>query len=303
MQPRVVIVTRQDEITSLRNTYGTVSNASYALSTRGGSIAEATTRSEMYTTAVGRVTVAIPEDWRQARVMRDQLDRFLFEPDDIIAVVGQDGLVANVAKYLHNKQVVIGFNDNKTKNPGVLVKHDPGVARAAFVRAQRGDASVEKRTMVRVTLDDGQELTALNEIYIGHQSHQSSRYTIEAHGNEEKQSSSGIIVSTGTGTSGWCSSILRSWGWELDDPREAAELLVLPTDPELIYMVREAWLSPATGTDINWGYIKKSDELIVTSEMEEGGVIFGDGMETDHIFFDYGRVATVTVSDNYLRLL
>jgi len=52
---------------------------------------------------------AIPSDWRRARVDRADLDRFLFEPEDVVVAVGQDGLVANVAKYLTG-QPVIGCN-------------------------------------------------------------------------------------------------------------------------------------------------------------------------------------------------
>ncbi len=32
--------------------------------------------------------------------------------------------------------------------------------------------------MVRAELDDGQALLALNEVFVGHASHQSARYTI-----------------------------------------------------------------------------------------------------------------------------
>ena len=41
--------------------------------------------------------------------MRGDLDRFLFEPDDLVVIVGQDGLVANVSKYLDG-QPVVGIN-------------------------------------------------------------------------------------------------------------------------------------------------------------------------------------------------
>ncbi len=40
---------------------------------------------------------------------RPELNRFLFEPEDVVIAVGQDGLVANVAKYLSG-QMVVGVN-------------------------------------------------------------------------------------------------------------------------------------------------------------------------------------------------
>jgi hypothetical protein len=47
------------------------------------------------------------------------LDRFLLDPEDIVVAVGQDGLVANVAKYVQD-QPVIGVNPEPDRNPGVL---------------------------------------------------------------------------------------------------------------------------------------------------------------------------------------
>ena len=92
----------------------------------------------------------------------------------------QDGLVANVAKYL-NGQPVVGINPETKRNPGVLVPHPPQ-AIAALLAAASGSHVHEhahQRTMVRATLDDGQTLFALNEIYVGHPSPQSVSYRIE----------------------------------------------------------------------------------------------------------------------------
>ena len=48
-----------------------------------------------------------------------------FGPEDVIIAVGQDGLVANVAKYLDG-QPVVGVNPDPQRNPGVLVRHAGG---------------------------------------------------------------------------------------------------------------------------------------------------------------------------------
>ena len=68
---------------------------------------------------------------------------------------------------------------------------------------------MHRRLVQNNTLDDGQTLLALNELFIGHHSHQSARYTISTGDNEERHSSSGVIVSTGTGATGWARSIHR----------------------------------------------------------------------------------------------
>ena len=120
------------------------------------------------------------------------MSRFLFEPDDIVIVLGQDGLVANLAKYIEG-QPVIGLDPDPGVNAGVLVQHSPRDAEALIRGVASGSAIIEARTMVQAVLDDGQRILALNEIFIGHQTHQYARYRIHWLAKHERQSSSGIV--------------------------------------------------------------------------------------------------------------
>ena len=95
----------------------------------------------------------------------------------------------------------------------------------------RRNYSYEKRAIGRADLDDGQTLLALNEIFVGHQSHQSARYQLKFQGGTEHQSSSGLIVATGTGATGWARSIHLA--------SKSAVPLPRPTDPTLAFFVRE----------------------------------------------------------------
>jgi len=54
--------------------------------------------------------------------------------------------------------------------------------------------------MARARLNDGQELLALNDLFIGRRTHVSARYALRVGDYVEDQSSSGIIVSTGAGS-------------------------------------------------------------------------------------------------------
>ena len=185
VQPRVVLVTRTSEYEALLARHGTREQARFFLETRGQSIDDVEARHRLLETAVQTASSAIPAAWRRSRALRDDLDRFLFEPDDLIVAVGQDGLVANVAKYLDG-QPVIGLNPDRSTNEGVLVPHPPEAAGDLYALVARGDAAFEERTMVGATRDDGEELVALNELFIGHRSHQSARYRIACAGREER---------------------------------------------------------------------------------------------------------------------
>ena len=104
---------------------------------------------------------------------------------------------------------MIGVNGDPSRNPGILVPHTAAAAVALLQRAAIGALPTEGRTMVRAELDDGQILLALNEVFVGHASHQSARYSLSYAGREEAQSSSGLIVASGTGATGWALSISR----------------------------------------------------------------------------------------------
>jgi hypothetical protein len=289
LPPRAVVVHRRTELEELVARHGTKGQAEFFLSTRERSIEELEERHRANQRALDAVAAAIPSDWRSGRVERADLDRFLFAPEDVVVVVGQDGLVANVAKYLSG-QPVVGIDPEPDRNPGVLVTHPP-TATAELLRTL---SVAQRRTMVAATADDGQELVALNEVYVGQPSHQTARYAIRPPGGaRERQASSGIIVATGTGATGWCRS---TW-------LERHSHLVLPAPEEhrLTWFVREAWPSPATGTELTEGELV-DDRLHVDVEAD-GLVAFGDGMEDDRLVLGWGQTLTIGIARQTLRLV
>jgi NAD kinase len=294
LAPRVVVVSRASELTELLGRHGTRAAAAYFLGQRGRSLDEVTARHEALQSALTAVGSAIPADWRRGHVAREDLPRFLFAPEDVVVAVGQDGLVANVAKYLDG-QPVIGVDPEPDRNAGVLVRHPAGGVRALLQAAAADRAAVQSRTMVSAALDDGQQLLGLNEVYFGQPTHQSSRYVVHTpSGRRERHSSSGVIVSTGTGATGWCSSISRQ--------RADAPPLPGPDEPALCWFVREAWPSPGTGVGITSGRIGADERLELYSEADQQ-VVFADGVEADHLSLSFGQRLAVTVSPRRLHLV
>ncbi|MFT4189751.1 MAG: hypothetical protein QM621_14390 [Aeromicrobium sp.] len=287
--PRVVIVHRRTELDELLARHGTRGQAAFFLSSRGRDIAELEDRHQQTVRAIERVSTAVPVDWRRGTLERADIDRFLFAPDDIVVVVGQDGLVANVAKYLDG-QPVVGVDPEPGRNAGALVRHDAKDAAELL----RSTGSVEERTMAEAVLDDGQRLLALNEVFLGHPSHQSARYTLDVPGaGGEAQSSSGLIVSTGTGATGWCRSIALERGSQLAMPA--------PTERRLLWFVREAWPSPATGASLTAGELTGGHLSVVAQS--DRLVAFGDGVESDTLVIGWGQTVRLGVAAQRLRLV
>ena len=109
MRRRAVIVRRPTEYDELMDRYSTRGQVEFVLRSRGRSLEEVERAHECHLAALARVRAGIPDGWASADVERDSLSRFLFASEDVIVVVGPDGLVANVAKYV-DEQVVVGVN-------------------------------------------------------------------------------------------------------------------------------------------------------------------------------------------------
>ncbi|MFF1909081.1 hypothetical protein [Kitasatospora sp. NPDC058218] len=338
LAPRAVLVHRRTEYEELLAHHGTPGQAAFFLAARGRSVAEVEERHRRQADALARAAAAVPLEWRRTRVERADLPRFLFEPEDVVVVVGQDGLVANVAKYLDG-QPVIGVDADPGRNPGVLVRHRadalPALLPAAVARS--GARHLEDRTMVEAVADDTQRLLALNEVYVGQPGHQTARYRLAVTGAPdatpgrsaagpdavglsapgrsgtgwsgsgpsgasgraqaapaEPQASSGVLVGTGTGATGWCRSAWLERGGPLTLPEAAA--------PALAWFVREAWPSPATGTSQVHGVLDAGRQLVLTVESDRL-VAFGDGIETDALELTWGQSIRLGVAATRLRLL
>jgi hypothetical protein len=294
LPPRAVLVHRRTELQELVDRHGTHGQAAFFLASRGRAIAGVQERHERVQSAIAQVAGAIPAAWRRGLLERADLPRYLFEPGDIVVVVGQDGLVANVAKYLDG-QPVVGINAEPARNPGVLVAHPPAAAGALLAAAAGARPALDRRAMVAARTDDGQELAALNEIYLGSAGHQTARYTLTGpEGTAEAQASSGVIVGTGTGATGWC----RSAWLERHSPLR----LPAPSDQRLAWFVREAWPSPATGTAATEGDLGAGEELELRAASDEL-VLFGDGVEADAVALRWGQSVRVGLAARTLNLV
>ncbi|MGL5864708.1 MAG: hypothetical protein ACRCYX_02385 [Dermatophilaceae bacterium] len=289
--PRVVLVWRRTEYDELLARHQTAGQADFFLRSRAMSLDPVRDRHVRATDAVRAVLGAIPSSWRRAEVERHDLPRFLFEPDDIVAVVGPDGLVANASKYLTDQRV-LGFDPFPGMNPGVLVPHSPSDAAGLFATVAAASSRELVRTMVLAVSDDGQELTGLNEIYVGQPGHQSSRYELSWRGRAERQSSSGLIVGTGTGATGWCASIRRTSAPTMELPD--------PADHDLVWFVREPWPSPTTATDLSAGPLADGESLTLHVG-SDSLVVFADGLEDDRLVLGWGQRLEVRRAPSGLR--
>ncbi|MBB2961684.1 NAD(+)/NADH kinase [Methylobacterium sp. R2-1] len=303
LTPRAVFVTRETDYELLIARHATRGQARFFLESRGQGLAAIEARHERFHAVLAQARAAVPGEWRQTLVRRADLDRFLFGQDDVVVAVGQDGLIANVAKYL-GAQPVIGVNPAPDLYDGVLARNPVERLPRLLPASAAGAAAIEQRTMVEAVIDGTERLFALNEIFVGHRSHQSARYRIEMPApasprtqgeaiEAEEHSSSGLIVASGTGASGWARSIAEATG---------LSFRLAPDERAVGYWVREPFPSVATATRLRAGKLTDAP-LLVTSRMNEGGVVFADGIEQDFLGFGWGRRVRIAPADRTLHLV
>jgi hypothetical protein len=161
--------------------------------------------------------------------------------------------------------------------------------------------------MAKAALANGQVLHAVNDLFIGARSHTSALYEIAAGEQKETQSSSGLIVSTGLGSTAWFKSIVTgslAIAEAFGSAAETAPYAPLPWDAdELRFAVREPFPSRTSQVNLVYGHLMKSERLSVRSLMPENGVIFSDGIEADRLDFNSGTEVQITVADRVGRLI
>lgn len=297
---RAVIVTKPTRLEELVIKHLTEGAARFDLESRGQSIEFYRNEDATYKAALSEIRRQIPNDLPVTTVRREDLPNFLFRDKDLVIACGPDGLFVNLAKYVQD-QPILTVNPDPQTVAGVLMRFRPNQVGELIAKVQTDKHQIEKLPFVKALIDDDRVVWAINDVFIGRRNHVSARYEIEFNGRREHHSSSGMIVSTGVGSTGWISSIINMVG-QLSAVG-ASPLLRLPgrTSNELVFVVREPFASPGLGTNIVTGRIQPGKPLKVISEMPEGGCIFSDGVIEKAVAWNAGSTVVVSVGDRYVQ--
>ncbi|WPA93037.1 sugar kinase [Providencia zhijiangensis] len=293
---RFVLVMRKTRMQELIERFNTWSQAKFYLEHNDVEVSDYLLEHDVYQRQLIQAESVLKGIGRFQLLERKLLPSYQFSARDIVVVIGQDGLVANTLKYL-NGQPVIAINPEPTRWDGKLLPFEIGQLSDVVTRTLTGKVNQKSVTFAQATTNDGQTLLAVNDLFIGPKSHTSARYSVKWQGQQEFQSSSGIIVSTGLGSTGWFQSIIagaqaiagthshplsQGFGWD---------------EKRLQFSVREPFRSRMTGTELVFGTIEQTSPLQLESLMPENGVIFSDGIEDDYLNFNAGCIASIGIAE------
>lgn len=304
---KLIVIKRRTRLEDLIIRYNTIAQAKFYIEHMGSDFSDYILEDEKYNLAISETLRILAPLGRVQVVDRDFVPNFIFGSNDIVVVVGQDGLVANTLKYLSN-QLLIGVNPDPQRWDGVLLPFRVADLNLIVRDVFKSRRKIKEVSMAKAVLNDGQTLYAVNDLFIGQKTHISSRYQIRLGESQEYQSSSGIIVSTGLGSTGWLKSILAGATSIVNGISNSQAKVLnqdrLPWDIDYLYFsVREPFPSKISSTNIVFGRVTKANPLIVLSQMPENGVIFSDGIENDFLQFNSGIEATITLAEKRGRLV
>ncbi|TWB57841.1 hypothetical protein FBZ98_102466 [Rhizobium sp. ERR 922] len=298
---KIVLIVRDTRLDEMVARFNTVQQAQFYVEHLGADFGDYLAEHRRYQAAARDVEASLRSVARVQTLNRRYLANFIFGADDLVVVLGQDGLVANTLKYLDG-QNVLGVNPDPKRWDGVLLPFQTADMRKVVPEALAQRRPLKRVSMAKAALNTGEVLYAVNDLFIGPRSHVSARYDLQIGERHERQSSSGIIISTGMGSTGWLKSLYAGWvgaaasrGVEL--PAGIADAS-FPWDAQFLhYFVREPFPSRTTGVSLVSGQVDAEIPMTVVSEMAEHGVIFSDGIEADFLPFNAGTQAKIGIAE------
>jgi NAD kinase len=306
MLEKIVVVTRKTRLEELVARFNTREQARFYIEHAGLDFSLYQAEHDTYKYAVDALIAKISTLARVQVIERAFLPNFIFTEQDLVITIGQDGLVVNTAKYLDG-QPIVAINPDPAHFDGVLLPYRVQDAQTVIAEALQDRMTVRRITMAEAALNDGQRMLAFNDLFIGVRTHTSARYRITFGAQSEPQSSSGIIVSTGAGSTGWLSSMfnmaLGITRLVEGQTRQLAPLRLAWEDERLAFVVREPFISKTSRAEIVAGIVTPETELVLESHTPENGVIFSDGIEADYVSFNSGATAHVRVASKKTNLV
>lgn len=298
-----IIVKNKTRLENLIDRFNTKAQAKFYIERLGGNFEDYVIEHDIFHASLTQIQTQLSTTMKNKVVERTFLPNYIFTDKNVIVVVGQDGLVANTAKYSKGIPIV-AVNPDKLRYDGVLLPFDTSDFIYGIEKVFTGKFNYQTMRFAEAKLNDGQRLLAFNDLFIGASSHVSARYRITYNEKIEEQSSSGILVSTKAGSTGWLSSVFNmAYGVVGMYEKNIKLKRPLLKDDDLLFAVREPFQSIRTQTNINAGLIKGQNTFIVESLMPSNGIIFSDGIESDFLKFNSGNKATIGLADEMARLV
>lgn len=218
----------------------------------------------------------------------DELTKRSIKKSDLIITFGGDGTFIKAANLIEDA-FILGVNSAPETSEGALTSIIQGEFLDMLPALASKTYPILKRQRAIVILN-GRVLEehALNEVYVGTLSQfHSSHYKLTFKDHTEEHRSSGVIVSTGTGSSAWFHS--------------AGGHIFHPSEEKLSFIVREPYFGNRVfKPTLLKGNIEKHESLRIEAHRDSGGII---SINEALYPFNRGDVVEISLSPKPLQCI
>ena len=227
-------------------------------------------------------------------MQRDDLTKETIKNFDILISLGGDNHFMYVSNFADNK-LLIGINSDPKSSEGALTSFNIETFEAFIPNLISGNYKIEEWTRLKVELN-GKTLWPLItcDLFLGEQERWNmSRHIIKFKGKEEEQKGSGLLVTTGAGSTGWYDSAVRY----IKEKGEKISHL----DKKGVFLLTEPYKGKLSGCELIHEPFEEGDKVEVDSLNDSKGVISIDSLWVFN--FNRGDKVVFSVSDKPLKVI
>lgn len=216
--------------------------------------------------------------------------------------LGGDDFFKLVSNNLPQETLLLGVNSDPSKSRGFLLPISIDELPAFTKLLESGIYAVEEWSRVRVSVNGVEGGSAINDIALGKKDFSlTSHFEVDYRGKQYSVASSGILVSTGVGSTGW----FLNGGLYINHedrtfPRTAKKVAFELLTP-LVKISEVEGKRQITLPDLVEGDLLEGEVLTIISKNDDEAFIAKDSLE--RIPFQRGTVAKVSLDPNPTRVI
>ena len=164
---KIIIITQKTFLDELVEKYNSKEQVRFYLEHNEVSYDVYIRQHQTYYQSLKKLKQQLPLNLRFQVVEKSFLPSFLFGPQDLIIVIGRDGLVVNTAKYL-DQQPILGVNPDPSRIDGTLLQFQVEDVKNAIQRIIADEQPIGHICLAEAITNSGQHMVAVNDLFIGH---------------------------------------------------------------------------------------------------------------------------------------
>lgn len=222
-------------------------------------------------------------------VNRDDLNKNQFKNKDLVIAIGGDGTFLRAAHFVES-QLLLGVNADVENKEGFFMKSDKNSFEKKFRKIMKNEFKIRKLPRLEAFINNKKVGTlALNEFFVGaRKSYHAAKYAIKIGNRKERHKSSGILVTTPTGSYAWAKSCCSK---------------TLPLNSENFQLViREPYEGNVfKDYKLKYAVLSQNQKIKIVSEMLDG-ILIADSVGKEYSFKNRS-MATIKMSNKHLNAI